>query len=591
MQSVYAAFLATGLAVVAYFGHQVWSVNKAPTMAEQVKRELIPNEEFVKHSDIFNKKEVIKVTDNIYVAIGFALGNSIMVIAPEGLIIVDVTESVTAAREILKEFRKITNKPIKAILYTHHHQDHIGGAQGFLEKGVALPEVWSHHKLPNEVASFFTTSYGAKVRRSSRQFGVMVPASRKINAGLGLNLRYDSHGFIPPTKLATGKDTFAKIAGLDVHIHHIPGETSDQIGVWIPSWKAFLSGDDVYKAFPNIYTIRGAPARDPVDWYTSVQKMLDLDPDYLVPSHHRPLIGKNDIRNVLIPYRDGIQFVHDQALRFINKGLTPDEIAKRVKLPEKLEKHPYLREFYGTVPWSVKGVFQLYLGWFSGDPVDLFPLSTPEKGSRVIALVGGVDNVISEAIKAWNKDDIQWALELASYVLIQDKDNKDAKKLKVDALNLLGSRQINSIAANYYITCALETEGIVNLEDESNRKNEWQIIQKLPLKQLFQIFSTMFTPEVGVCETTEGVVQFIFSDTNNFVVLIIRNGVAIIEEDGRAKNADVTVKTTEPKLKAAFITRLDRKGDFTKDLDIDGSITKFKNYMNCFEEDFQLLLP
>ncbi|CAC5397796.1 unnamed protein product [Mytilus coruscus] len=468
-------------------------------MAEQVKRELIPNEEFVKHSDIFNKKEVIKVTDNIYAAIGFALGNSIM---------------------------------------------------GFLEKGVALPEVWSHHKLPNEVASFFTTSYGAKVRRSSRQFGVMVPASRKINAGLGL----------------------------DVHIHHIPGETSDQIGVWIPSWKAFLSGDDVYKAFPNIYTIRGAPARDPVDWYTSVQKMLDLDPDYLVPSHHRPLIGKNDIRNVLIPYRDGIQFVHDQALRFINKGLTPDEIAKRVKLPEKLEKHPYLREFYGTVPWS----------WRPSRP---FPLSTPEKASRVIALAGGVNNVISEAIKAWNKDDIQWALELASYVLIQDKNNKDAKKLKVDALNLLGSRQINSIAANYFITCALETEGIVNLEDESTRKNEWQIIQKLPLKQLFQIFSTMFTPEVGVCETTEGVVQFIFSDTNSFMVLRIRNGVAIIEENGKAKNADVTVKTTEAKLKEAFITRLDGKGDYTKVLDIDGGIVKFKNYMNCFEEDFQLLLP
>jgi uncharacterized sulfatase len=85
-------------------------------------------------------------------------------------------------------------------------------------------------------------------------------------------------------------------------------------------------------------------------------------------------------------------------LRFINKGLTPDEVAKRVKLPEKLEKHPYLREFYGTVPWSVKGVFQLYLGWFSGDPVELFPLSTPEKASRVIALAGGVDRVISEGV-------------------------------------------------------------------------------------------------------------------------------------------------------------------------------------------------
>ena len=98
--------------------------------------------------------------------------------------------------------------------------------KGFLEKGVALPEVWSHHKLPHEVASFFTTSYGAKVRRSSRQFGVMVPASRKINAGLGLNLRYDSQGFIPPSKLATEKVTFAKIAGKYIVIFYLRAHQS-----------------------------------------------------------------------------------------------------------------------------------------------------------------------------------------------------------------------------------------------------------------------------------------------------------------------------------------------------------------------------
>lgn len=382
---------------------------------------------------------------------------------------------------------------------------------------------------------------------------------------------------------------FIFLPGLELYIHHIPGETSDHIGLWIPSWRAFLSGDDVYLAFPNIYTIRGAPARDPVDWYTSLQKIIDMEPDYLVPSHNRPIIGKDNIRNILVPYRDGIQFVHDQALRFINKGLTPDEVAKRVKLPEKLEKHPYLREFYGTVPWSVKGVFQLYLGWFSGDPVELFPLSTPEKASRIIALAGGVDRVISEGVKAWNNNDIQWALELASYVLIEDKHNKYAKLLKIDALNLLASRQINAIARNYYMTCALEEQGIVDLQD-THKKSQWKIIKTLPIKQLFQIFSTMYTPEVGTCETTEAVIQFYFADDKSSWVLRIRNGIAIMKENETTKKVDVTVKTTTDKIRSAFVTRLEGSGDYTKDLVIDGSVNKFKNLMSCFEEDFQLII-
>lgn len=85
---------------------------------------------------------------------------------------------------------------------------------------------------------------------------------------------------------------------------------------------------------------------------------------------------------------------------------------------------------------NVKGVFQLFFGWFSGDPVDLFPLSNTDKASRIVALAGGVSEVLSAAFKAWNDNDIQWALELASYVLVVDDWNVEARKLKVDCLTL-----------------------------------------------------------------------------------------------------------------------------------------------------------
>lgn len=71
-----------------------------------------------------------QVTDRLFVAVGYALGNSILVRAPEGLIVVDTTETVTGARNIIDDFRKIEpNAPVKAIIYTHQHIDHIAGTQ------------------------------------------------------------------------------------------------------------------------------------------------------------------------------------------------------------------------------------------------------------------------------------------------------------------------------------------------------------------------------------------------------------------------------------------------------------------------------
>ena len=50
----------------------------------------------------------------------------------------------------------------------------------------------------------------------------------------------------------------------------------------------------------------------------------------------------------------------------MNKGLHPDDITRMVHLPPYLAEHPFLQEFYGTVEWSVKGVFCNYIGWYNG---------------------------------------------------------------------------------------------------------------------------------------------------------------------------------------------------------------------------------
>ncbi|MCP4368098.1 MAG: MBL fold metallo-hydrolase, partial [Deltaproteobacteria bacterium] len=90
------------------------------------------------------KQEIIKVTDGVYVAIGFGLANSILIEGNDGVIIVDTMESAEAATPVKAAFNKISSKPVKAIIYSHYHADHTFGAK--VMAGNDHPEVYSHEK-------------------------------------------------------------------------------------------------------------------------------------------------------------------------------------------------------------------------------------------------------------------------------------------------------------------------------------------------------------------------------------------------------------------------------------------------------------
>ena len=145
--------------------------------------------------------------------------------------------------------------------------------------------------------------------------------------------------------------------------------------------------------------------------------MRKLKPKILVPQHTRPIEGEEEISEILTAYRDAIQLVHDQTVRFMNKGLYPDEITKKITLPPHLQNHPYLQEFYGTVEWSVKGVFCTYMGWFSGKASELHPMERQKHSKALVDLAGGPEQMEEKMKKAYDNEKFQWALELADAML------------------------------------------------------------------------------------------------------------------------------------------------------------------------------
>src|SRR5947207_12029243 len=124
----------------------------------------------------------------------------------------------------------------------------------------------------------------------------------------------------------------------------------------------------------------------------------------MVSSHGVPLCGAKNIQTLLINFRDAVQFTHDQTVRFMDQGFTPDELVSKVILPDYLIKNlvslkpampapgmdpqDYLREFYGSVRQAVREIYFGYVGWFAGDPVDLDRALPVEPAAGYIARIG-----------------------------------------------------------------------------------------------------------------------------------------------------------------------------------------------------------
>ncbi len=486
---------------------------------------IVANPDLEAHSAEF-KKQVIQVTDGVWVAVGFGLANSILLEGDDGVVIVDTMESAEAAASVKAAFDKITTKPVKAILYTHYHTDHTFGAR--VMAGNDRPEVICQAETLYYLNRIANITRETTYRRAMRQFGTLLPPGWVTNDGIGPRLEYDQSKTIAlllPTKTFAGERMEFEIAGLKLVLVRAPGETPDQIFVWLPEKKVLLPADNYYKSFPNLYAIRGTAYRDVMRWVNSLDKMRALRAEYLVPSHTRPLAGADRIYETLTNYRDAIQFVHDQTIRLMNRGLSPQQIVERVKLPPHLVRLPYLHEYYGTVEWSVRAIFDGYLGWFGGDAVDLFPLPLKQRAKRFAQMAGGQAALFEKARQALAERDYQWALELTDQLLQLDYEPDKVRTLKATALKALAEMQIASTARNYYLTRALEVTQKLRIPMIKN--TDKNLIHQLTLEGIFSSMAVKLDPEKSTDVDT--VAGFRFPDTSQAFTVHVRRGVAEIQ--------------------------------------------------------------
>jgi len=421
-----------------------------------------PHPELVAQNKQF-EKQVMKLASNVYGAVGFAASNVFMLVGDDGLVIIDTTETTKAAENILEEFRKITDKPIKTIIYTHSHRDHISGATIFAEGG--KPEIIASDNFKTDMVDVDKsrpTPNPAMMARTKRQFGFGLSfPNERANLGVGPGnrpLEGMGAGFIPPTYYIPEARSSITRCGFKLELVKAPGETPDHLVVWLADSKILFCGDNFYSSFPNLYAIRGTPYRDFNAWADTMDLLMKFEAEVLATGHTMPVISAQKIKTVLTDYRDAINYVVAETAKGMNEGLDPVTIANNLRLPDGLVEKPYLKEFYGHVGYASRAYFAGTLGWFDGNPTSLGQQSPEVEAGKYITLAGGADKVLNAAITALDKDDPQWAMELVDRLIVTGSAKASATTIKIAAMRSLADRTINAPTRNYYLLSAHELE-------------------------------------------------------------------------------------------------------------------------------------
>ncbi|UCD50576.1 MAG: alkyl/aryl-sulfatase, partial [Phycisphaerales bacterium] len=347
------------------------------------------------------------------------------------------------------------------IVLTHSHGDHTGGVPVFAGQGD--PPTWARSNFGSESSPLHAAGLTFQNVRGARQGGFKLPPEKRINNGVAQAYWpqrggevFSSDKKIGPTHTFSQTRQKLEIAGVKLELVAVNGETADALYVWLPQKRVLFAGDNFYKSWPNLYAIRGTMYRDVRGWANAVDMMLQEKPEYLVPGHTRPVIGKAKIEEMLTDYRDAIRFVFDKTIEGMNKGMTPDELVDYVKLPKRFAGKDHLREYYGNVEWAVRQIFNAHLGWFDGNPTNLFSLSPRDEAQRMADLAGGRDALLTKARQALAAQDHQWAAQLCDHLLALDPGSTAPKLVKAEALEALAENLLTATGRNYYLTVAQE---------------------------------------------------------------------------------------------------------------------------------------
>lgn len=498
---------------------------------------------------------LFKVTDKIYQIRGFDLSNITFIQGDKGWIVFDPLISPQTAKAALAFINKtLGERPVTAVVYSHSHVDHYGGAAGLFnspdevkKNGVQIiaPEGFTEHAVSENVIAG-----NAMARRAVYMYGALLPRNAQggVNGGLGQTTSTGVPSLLLPTRFITKSGEEVTLDGVRMVFQMTPGtEAPAEMNTWFPESKALWMAENTTNTMHNILTLRGAQVRDALKWSSYLNETIETWGDQAqvkFQSHHWPRWGNASIVDYFKKQRDLYKYIHDQSVRLMNMGYTGEEISEKIALPPELNDFWPNRGYYGTLRHNSRAVYQRYMGWYSGNPSDLDNLPPEMVGPKYVEFMGGEQALLKKAKASFDKGEYRWVAEVLKHLVFANPNNQEGKLLLADALEQLGYQAESGPWRSVYLQGAYELRNGVPTAGGTVTASP-DTIRAMSPSMLFDYLAVRINPEKAAGKKM--VINMDFTDIGEKHTLSLENAV-LNHSTHYAAKPDVTLTLSKQTL-------------------------------------------
>lgn len=549
-----------------------------------------------RQSQLLSRHGLFKVTDGIYQVRSFDLSNVTFIEGDTGWIVVDplITREAAARAKALVD-RELGPRPVSAVIITHSHIDHYGGIRGLADNHDF--DIIAPHGFVLETVSENILAGNAMGRRATYMFGPLLPKgpTSQVGVGLGQAISNGMPGMLYPTREVTRDFETFDVDGVTVEFMLTLGaEAPTEFMFYLPEKRAFCQAEIINHTLHNLLTPRGAKVRDGRLWSRYIDQAIvtyAAKTEVSFGSHHWPVWGQADVLELWEGQRDVYRYLHDQTVRLANEGYTLHEIPALLELPASVGERFANRDYYGTVSHNSKAQYQLYFGYFDGNPANLDPLPPVQAGRKFVAYAGGADSVLQKAQKDYDAGEFRYAATALNHLVFADPENAAAKTLLANVYRQLAYQAESGSWRNFYLTGAQElTLGVLDLP--APRTNGPDVVKAVPLELYFDLLAVRLNGPKAARKDLA--INFRLTDTQEKAYLFLSGG-ALHHRIGYTRDGVPTLSMTRAALdaintKTRTISELRKSGELT----IDGSALKVKALFDLIEEPgywFDIVTP
>lgn len=565
-------------------GNPVWDIAQFDFVTGNAPATVNPS--LWRQSELVAQHGLFEVAPGLYQVRGYDLAVMTIIRGDTGWIIIDpLTNVETGAAALALVNKTLGERPVSALLYTHSHADHFGGARGVLPNGAGNIPIIAPQHFSAEAVSENVIAGNHMTRRATLMFGSTLPRSETghVSSGLGPGLPRGAVSLIPPTEELSDGITKKTIDGVAFEFMDMGGtEAPSEFVFYLPAFKALHTAEVASGTFHNVLTPRGAKSRDALAWSQGIDAMLSAygaKSDIVLASHHWPKWGTDRVQAHLANQRDVYRYVHDATMRAANAGAGMVEAAEGLEEPDFLSQDFGARGYYGTLNHNAKAVYQHYFGWWSGVPAEYHALPPKAAAVKYVAAMGGADATLRTGIDAYEAGDFRWAAEVLNHLVFAQAGGQRAKDWLAATYEQMGYQAESGAWRSYYLTGAQELRAGLVAKGMTNPGSA-DVLRAVPTRTLLDAMAVRFN---GAKIAEPQVLHFRFADTGEDFTINVNRSTAGARP-GLSNDPDATITLT----RTAFNRLIGQQAEFGElmqagEISLEGNPLSARAYLTALE--------